>query len=202
MDGELTTSSGNEGPNSARYPMQLVRVSIPATRTEALNDFVATMQLDLDVRTDAQPNCGYHAAFVPGATEYGAANGSYVELIAVRNAGARQAKYGVAAYETYVQQTHGKLMGEDQGWDSYIDSHVGLYVSDDEFALDEFAPLLDASKTPYMPHLETDNGGANATLGSIWTAGFSGLGVELHGRFDESCLSSIPKFEFCHPTRR
>ena len=53
-----------------------------------------------------------------------------------------------------------------------------------------------------MPHLETDNGGANATLGSIWTAGFSGLGVELHGRFDESCLSSIPKFEFCHPTRR
>ena len=30
---------------------------------------------------------------------------------------------------------------------------------------------------------------------------FEPLAVELHGRFDQSCLKNVPKFEFCHPTR-
>ena len=133
------------------------------------------------------------AAQVPGAAAYGAANGSLVEIVAVRNAGARPGPRGVAAYETYVKEAHGKLMGEGAGWDAYLDAHVGLAV-DDADALDEFAPLLDAADVPYMPHRETDSDGSDASYGSVWTADFGGLG------FDASCLTDVPKFEFCHPT--
>lgn len=195
----LTSTAGDEAQGSARYPMQLVRVSVPATRPEELDAFVATARLDLDVKGGAQRNCGYRAVEVPGAAEYGAANGSLVEIVAVRNAGARPGPRGVAAYETYVKEAHGKLMGEGAGWDAYLDAHVGLAV-DDADALDEFAPLLDAADVPYMPHRETDSDGSDASYGSVWTAGFGGLGVELHGRFDASCLTDVPKFEFCHPT--
>ena len=195
----LTTSTGNEGPNSARYPMLLVRVSTPATRPEALDGFLDDLSLDLTVDAGAQSNCAYRSTKIKGATEYGAANGSYVEFSAVKNAAARVTSKRVADYETYVRAAHGKLMGEDRGWDSYIDSHLGLYV-DTSSALDEFVPLLEAADLPYMPHLETDNDAPNATLGSVWTGGFSGIAVELHGRFDGSCLSAVPRFEFCHPT--
>ena len=57
---------------------------------------------------------------MPGATEYGAANGSYVELIAVRNAGARQTKHGVAAYETYVQQTQARRFFHARGGGHHV----------------------------------------------------------------------------------
>ena len=62
----LTSTAGDEAQGSARYPMQLVRVSVPATRPEELDAFVATARLDLDVKGGAQRNCGYRAVEVPG----------------------------------------------------------------------------------------------------------------------------------------
>ena len=70
-------------------------------------------------------------------------------------------------------------MGEDAGWDRFIDNHVGLYVGD-YVALDAWKATLDAAGVPYMPHVAgsfTDDApqADQVVAGSIWTAGIGGL---------------------------
>ena len=127
-----------------------------------------------------------------------------LELQFVDNRAAAHGNLTVKMFETYVAQLHGKLMGEDSGWDRFVDNHVGLYVGD-YVALDAWKATLDAAGVPYMPHVAgsfTDDApqADQVVAGSIWTAGIGGLAIELNGYFDFSEFTNASAFFFCHPT--
>ena len=124
--------------------------------------------------------------------------GAWARVQFVDNPMARKSEHTVAMFETYTQQLHGKVMGENFGWDRYIDNHLGIKV--EGAYLDKIKPYLDANTIPYEPHKETDHYDDDST-GSVWTAGFSGLSMEFEGHFDGEEFHNVTAFKFCRPSR-
>ena len=60
-------------------------------------------------------------------------------------------------------------------------------------------PYLDAAQIPYEPHKETDHYDDD-NVGSVWTAGFSGLSMEFEGHFDGLDFENVTAFKFCRPS--
>ena len=188
----------------------LVRISFPATRVEEIYKLRQVFGLDVDPVVKApSKDCSFSNARlnastgVDGAPAAGNAS-TPLELQFVDNRAAAHGNLTVKMFETYVAQLHGKLMGEDAGWDRFIDNHVGLYVGD-YVALDAWKATLDAAGVPYMPHVAgsfTDDApqADQVVAGSIWTAGIGGLAIELNGYFDFSEFTNASAFFFCHPT--
>ena len=188
----------------------LVRISFPATRVEEIYKLRQVFGLDVDPVVKApSKDCSFSNARlnastgVDGAPAAGNAT-TPLELQFVDNRAAAHGNLTVKMFETYVAQLHGKLMGEDSGWDRFIDNHVGLYVGD-YVALDAWKATLDAAGVPYMPHVAgsfTDDApqADQVVAGSIWTAGIGGLAIELNGYFDFSEFTNASAFFFCHPT--
>ena len=188
----------------------LVRISFPATRVEEIYKLRQVFGLDVDPVVKApSKDCSFSNARlnastgVDGAPAAGNAS-TPLELQFVDNRAAAHGNLTVKMFETYVAQLHGKLMGEDSGWDRFVDNHVGLYVGD-YVALDAWKATLDAAGVPYMPHVAgsfTDDApqADQVVAGSIWTAGIGGLAIELNGYFDFSEFTNASAFFFCHPT--
>ena len=76
-----------------------------------------------------------------------------------------------------------------QGWDRYLDFHMGVWCSRPEY-LDRIGPKLCETGVGFHTHR------GSGDIGSIWSAGVGSMGVEFHGSFDgtffnESDLTSI-----------
>ena len=84
-----------------------------------------------------------------------------------------------------MQAVHERWTGDGAGWDRWLDNHLGLAVTSG--ALDRFGRALVAGNVSYQARAgAAGDTGATSAAGSVWTSGFGGQGVELHGNFDWS----------------
>ena len=68
-----------------------------------------------------------------------------------------RAQYSVSDWEEYVKALHGKNMGENVGWDRYLDQRHGISLKSTAYTLDDLKTLLDVHGTvPYRAY-ETHN---------------------------------------------
>lgn len=188
-----------ERTNMGGHPTMVVRVSHPATDASAFAAFFDALGLseELDAKTVYGESCEVAVAHFPTSLA-SVVPGAWARVQFVQNSAAARSAKSVAMYETYVQELHGKVMGEDFGWDRYIDSHLGIKV--EGAYLDRLKPYLDAGSIPYEPHKETDHYDDD-NVGSVWTAGLSGLAMEFEGHFDGLDFENVTAFKFCRPSR-
>ena len=118
-------------------------------------------------------------------------NGFLADLRAIESPAARVGARSVEMWSGYADALHARWTGDDAGWDRLLDNHVGFEVA--HGFLDEFVDGLRAHNISFRAH--SDNQG----IGSIWTGGIGGQGVELHGIFDFSVLdkTDITDMDYC-----
>lgn len=105
--------------------------------------------------------------------------------------------YTVNDFKEYVHDMHYANMGENSGWDKFIDMHIAFHINrTDEFFLDDIAGILEQQGLPYHAHANDDDGS-----GSIWTGlSLGGMGVEIAGLFDFTRFTQneVSFLDFCH----
>lgn len=189
----------------------LVKVSEPATDLSSGQHFVdrlrgkAVSRWSLEVArgfvgganaTAARESaCAYTTSLF-----YGPELSGSVDFRQVQNDHARDGGDGrtVADWEAYVRDLHGKTLGADSGWDRYMDNRHGLNVGETKDSLDDVKTELDRTSTPYHAHVTSDDGAE----GTLYTAGFGGVGVAFHGAFDYTSFDRMTAtyFDYCAQT--
>lgn len=119
-----------------------------------------------------------------------------VDVKLVRNRNARHGNYSVGDFEEYVDGVHKANLGCNEGWDRYLDNHLGVWCSRPEF-LDRIGPKMCETGVGFHAHRGSDD-----FIGSIWSAGVGSLGVEFHGSFDGSFFnrSELSVIDYCAKT--
>ena len=139
----------------------------------------------------------------------------------IRNRNARHGNHTVGEFEEYVNGVHRANLGcnsvrasaptflprpreadvlslgaRRQGWDRYLDMHLGVWCSRPEY-LDRIGPKMCETGVGFHSH----RGDADY-IGSIWSAGVGSLGVEFHGSFDGTFFneSELTTIDYCSAT--
>ena len=157
----------------------VAKISYPGD-VDTFSDYLRTHapSLPIDRREGAASptNCSFATSRV----------GGNVDLRVVANDAARSGPgRKVGDWAQYVEAVHSRWTREGEGWDRWLDNHVGFLVKGR--MLDTLVPGLVDTSTPYraeagfMP-------GATTAEGSIWAGGLGGQSVEWHGEFDFSIV--------------
>ena len=91
------------------------------------------------------------------------------------------------AYIEHVAAVHKDRLGEQRGWDRYLDSHIGLIYRD--IWLDDIAPtLVENGVRFHAMYGDPDDSYCVSSkidyeCGSIWSEGTAGLAIEMHSFF-------------------
>ena len=111
--------------------------------------------------------------------------GFLAELRAIEAPASRVGARTVEMWSGYADATHAAWTGADAGWDRWLDNHFGFDIA--HRYLDDFVPALLAHNVSFRARAGAAGmTGADTSVGSVWTGGLDGQGVELHGSFDWS----------------
>lgn len=145
------------------------KVSYPATRVEDLSDFFRRFDAGAPVSYGASAdfvddayNASAHDASTPPAekcewstvrVKIGETSGTAnldVDIRAVSNPAARVGALTVAMWAGYVKELHARMTGEFEGWDRYLDNHIGLFVEAGATLDDYVDPLFQARRRRFL----------------------------------------------------
>jgi len=111
------------------------------------------------------------------------------EVRYVSNPLARVGAKTVKEYEDYQMKVHAKYVGQDEGWDAWMDNHWCVGVSH-SVALDSIAKLWASNNVSWHAH-------KTPRVSSVRSVGFHGESIELNGVVDGSFLTKLKGFDFC-----
>jgi len=114
---------------------------------------------------------------------------SNAEVRYVSNPNARVGSKTVVQYEEMQMAVHSKYVGENSGWDAWMDNHWCVGV-DHSKTLDPVAKEWAADKVGWHAH-------KTPRVSSVRSVGFRGESIELNGLIDGSYLKSLSGFDFC-----
>ena len=111
-----------------------------------------------------------------------------VRFVENSNAGTSGLPWGITDFEEYIEGVHELYLGEQQGWDRWLDNHIGLEINNEEGQgfLDHIGAKLKENGVKYHAHTTQRDDSVVGAAGSIWTQGVGGLALEIHGAFDFS----------------
>jgi len=107
----------------------------------------------------------------------------------VSNPSARIGSKTVEQYEEMQMAVHSKYVGENSGWDAWMDNHWCVGV-DHSKALDSTAKAWASDKVGWHAH-------KTPRVSSVRSVGFRGESIELNGLVDGSYLKNLNGFDFC-----
>ena len=111
-----------------------------------------------------------------------------VRFVQNNDAGTSGLPWGVSDFEEYVEAVHERYVGEQRGWDRWLDNHIGLEIDNEAGLgfLDHVGAQLERNGVKFHAHTTQRDDTTVGAAGSIWTQGVAGLGLEIHGAFDWS----------------
>ena len=111
-----------------------------------------------------------------------------VRFVQNNDAGTSGLPWGVRDFEEYVEAVHERYVGEQAGWDRWLDNHIGLEIDNEAGLgfLDHVGAQLERNGVKFHAHTTQRDDTTVGAAGSIWTQGVAGLGLEIHGAFDWS----------------
>lgn len=95
----------------------------------------------------------------------------------------------VEEYEEYQMAVHREYVGQDSGWDAFMDNHWCVGV-DHKAYLDTTAKLWAANNVSWHAH-------KTPRVSSVRSVGLRGESIELNGVVDGSYLKHLKGFDFC-----
>jgi len=103
----------------------------------------------------------------------------------------------VGRYHKYVDETVRATAGFNTGYSRWMDEHWAFSLSSGAgHTLDQLRFSLEDALSPYHAHVTEKYD--DATLGSLWAWGVSGMAIEWHGLIDYTTLHDpIGAFDFC-----
>lgn len=119
-----------------------------------------------------------------------------VDVRAVVSPSAYFTNYSVADYAAWLEEMHASHLGiGGQGWDRFIDNHIGLYYDNED--LDDIRQRLEDLGEGYHAHMVEKN----SSDGTIWTTGFEGQAFEFDGHISvDWAATGLDLFDYCSPT--
>jgi len=109
----------------------------------------------------------------------------------VNNPSAKIGSRTVEDYEKYQMGVHAEYVGQNKGWDAFMDNHWCVGVSHSQY-LDETAKLWAADNVSWHAH-------KTPRVSSVRSVGHRGESIELNGLIDGSYLKHLSGFDFCTP---
>jgi len=120
------------------------------------------------------------------------------EVKYVSNPSAHVGSKTVADYEEYQMSVHKKYVGQNTGWDAFMDNHWCVGVDHSKY-LDATAKLWAVDGVSWHGH-------KTPRVSSVRSVGLNGESIELNGLIDGSYLKDLKGFDFCtadtDPSRR
>jgi len=111
------------------------------------------------------------------------------EVRYVSNTAARIGSKTVEDYEEYQMSLHSEYVGQNSGWDAFMDNHWCVGVDHKQY-LDTTAKLWAKDNVSWHGH-------KSPRVSSVRSVGLRGESIELNGEIDGSYLEHLKGFDFC-----